>query len=88
MAERDWFLSQSTVTEGHAFDYAIPYRNEEADVHPPFYYFLMHTLSSLVPGKLSIPAGVGLNLCFLWGSTIVLPGDEGDFWKPQGSGFW
>lgn len=70
--DRDWFLSQSTVTEGHAFDYAIPYRNQEADVHPPFYYFLMHTLSSLVPGKLSIPAGVGLNLCFLWGSTILL----------------
>lgn len=68
----DWFLSQSTVTEGHAFDYSIPYRNQEADVHPPFYYFLMHTLSSLVPGKLSIPAGVALNLVFLLGSTLLL----------------
>lgn len=69
---QDWFLSQAAVTEGHAFDYAIPYRNQEADVHPPFYYFLMHTLSSLEPGRLSITAGVALNLCFLWISTLLL----------------
>lgn len=70
--DKAWFLSQATVTEGHAFDYSIPYRNQEADVHPPFYYFLMHTLSSLVPGKLSIAAGVALNLVFLLGSTLLL----------------
>lgn len=70
--DKDWYLSQAAVTEGHAFDYAIPYRNQEADVHPPFYYVLLHTLSSFVPGQVSVALGVALNCFFLLGCTIFL----------------
>ena len=70
--DQDWYLSQSAVTEGHAFDYAIPYRNQEADVHPPFYYVLLHTLCSFVPGKVVIGLGIALNIFFLVGCTLFL----------------
>lgn len=70
--DQDWYLSQAAVTEGHAFDYTIPYRNQEADVHPPFYYVLLHTLCSFVPGKVVIGLGVALNIFFLVGCTLLL----------------
>lgn len=70
--DREWYLSQGAAMEGHTFDYGIPYRNQEADVHPPFYYMLMHTLCSFVPGKISIAVGVGLNMALMVGCTILL----------------
>ncbi len=68
----DWYLSQGAAMEGHTFEYTIPYRNQAADVHPPFYYFLMHTLSSFVPGKIVFGLGVGLNIIFMLGCTVLL----------------
>ena len=53
----DWYLSQGAAMEGHTFEYSIPYRNQAADVHPPVYYFLMHTLSSMVPGRIVLVLG-------------------------------
>ena len=70
--DKEWYLSQATAMEGYTFDYTIPYRNQEADVHPPLYYFLIHTLSSCVPGQISILAGVGLNMLFMLGCTILV----------------
>lgn len=70
--DREWYLSQGAAMEGHTFEYAIPYRNQEADVHPPIYYFLMHTLCSLVPGKIVFGLGVGLNIFFMLGCTVLL----------------
>lgn len=68
----DWYLSQGAAMEGHTFEYSIPYRNQAADVHPPVYYFLMHTLSSMVPGRIVFGFGVGLNIFFMLGCTILL----------------
>lgn len=70
--DKGWYLSQCAAMEEHTFEYAIPYRNQAADVHPPLYYILMHTLSSFVPGKISFAAGVGLNIFFMLGCTILL----------------
>lgn len=68
----DWYLSQGAVMEGHAFEYGIPYRNQVADVHPPLYYMMMHTLSSFVPGRISFTAGTALNILFMLGCTILI----------------
>lgn len=70
--DKDWYLSQGAVTEGHTFDYSIPYRNQEADVHPPLYYMMIHTLSSFVSGEISFDIGVGLNIAFMLGCTLLL----------------
>lgn len=37
------------VDRNHRFDYANVWKNQEADVHPPLYYTLIHTASSLFP---------------------------------------
>lgn len=67
-----WYLSQGAAMEGHTFEYGIPYRNQAADVHPPLYYMMMHTLSSLRPGKISFMAGVALNIFFMLGCTVLI----------------
>lgn len=70
--DRDWYLSQGAAMEGHTFEYAIPYRNQAADVHPPLYYILMHTLCSFVPGQIVFALGTRLNIFFMLGCTLLL----------------
>ncbi len=38
------------VNEDNAFDYGNVFENQAADVHPPLYYLLVHTIFSLFPG--------------------------------------
>lgn len=38
-----------TVSEGGRFDYANVWENQEHDVHPPLFYVLIHTVSSIFP---------------------------------------
>lgn len=40
------------VAENERFDYATVYYNQTQDVHPPLYYFFLHTVCSAVPRKL------------------------------------
>lgn len=46
----------------HRFNYLAVYRNQVQDVHPPFYYFLLHTIASLFPGSFNKWIGLSLNL--------------------------
>ena len=50
------------VDEGERFDYASVYYNQTCDVHPPVFYFLLHTVCSLFPNAFSKWFGLGLNL--------------------------
>lgn len=84
--DEGWYLSQATIQEGHGFDYAIPYRNQEVDVHPPLYYMMIHTLSSFIPGQLSFAVGVGLNIFFMLGCTVLLYFLSKEVWGSQGTG--
>ena len=63
----DFFAYPLTVDAERAFDYSIPYHNQEVDVHPPLYYYVIHTASSLVPGTFSKWVGIVPNilLCML-----------------------
>ncbi|MBQ8527225.1 MAG: hypothetical protein IJ429_02010 [Lachnospiraceae bacterium] len=42
-----------TVNKKHRFDYKSVWENQKNDVHPPFYYAILHTISSLFPGRFS-----------------------------------
>lgn len=68
----EWYDKYVTVDPEHRFEYAIPYKNQMADVHPPLFYILLHTSCSLIPGKFSYWAGIGWNILFLLGCTILL----------------
>lgn len=44
------FLRFVTVDPNHRFDYINVWNNQRADVHPPFYYLILHTICSFFPG--------------------------------------
>ena len=44
------------------FSYDSVYYNQTKDVHPPFYYFIFHTLSSLFPNNYSKLIGLSINI--------------------------
>lgn len=55
-----------TVQEGQRFAYGSVVYNQSQDVHPPFFYLLLHTVSSFFPGEYSKWFGISINLaCFL-----------------------
>lgn len=71
--ERDSFRNDFVVLEGEQFRYDVVAKMQSWDVHPPFYYFLLHTMCSLFPGVFSKWLGIGVNIigyipCFflLW----------------------
>ncbi len=53
--ERAWvdgqeLFRQLTVSKGERFQYIQVYINQAMDVHPPFYYLMVHTVFSVFPG--------------------------------------
>ncbi|GLC82448.1 hypothetical protein [Lacrimispora brassicae] len=55
-----------TVQKGERFAYGSVIYNQSQDVHPPVFYFLLHTVCSFFPGTYSKWFGIGINLvCFL-----------------------
>ena len=45
-----YFADYLAVEEGTGFNYGSVYMNQRADVHPPLYYILLHTVSSFLKG--------------------------------------
>lgn len=52
------------VSQEEAFSYNIPYQNQRGDVHPPLYYFVIHTVSSLMSETFSKWIGISVNILF------------------------
>lgn len=48
------------VQSGEQFQYANVWRNQKADVHPPLYYALLHTICSFFPGRF-----------YLWNAAVI-----------------
>ena len=59
-----------TVSDGNRFDYANVWENQVHDVHPPLYYILIHTASSLFPNmsvkKIGFMVNIPLALIVFW----------------------
>jgi len=53
------------VSKSNTFNYASVYYNQRGDVHPPFYYILLHTVCSVFPETFSKWYGLGINFLFL-----------------------
>lgn len=75
--DREWkpgseIADEFQVLPGQRFQYGTVTRMQTYDVHPPFYYLLLHTVCSLFPGTFSKWSGVGLNMVLFVLSWIVL----------------
>ena len=67
--DREWknaeeIRSEFMVLPGQGFRYGMVKLMQTYDVHPPLYYFLLHTVCSFFPGIFSKWFGLGLNLLF------------------------
>ncbi|MBO6197371.1 MAG: hypothetical protein J6O03_07800 [Butyrivibrio sp.] len=60
--ERQAVLDEFAVKPGEGFNYGMVKLVQSWDVHPPFYYFLFHTLCSFVPGQFTKWTGLITNL--------------------------
>lgn len=66
------FMDFLTVDPEHRFDYPNVWRNQSSDVHPPFYYVLVHTICSFFPKQFS-PWYAGIvNIIFALLTLLVL----------------
>lgn len=54
------------------FNYAAVYYHQRCDVHPPLYYFAVHTVSSLFPGTYSNMYTMSINLFALFLADIIM----------------
>lgn len=65
--DREWqdrqvVLDEFVVKKGEGFNYGLVKLVQSWDVHPPFYYFIFHTICSLSPGVFTKWTGIITNL--------------------------
>lgn len=70
----DYFKDYLTVQNGERFLYASVYNNQVADVHPPLFYFALHTICSFFPDSYSVWYAIALNILLFIISQILLAG--------------
>lgn len=75
--DREWkdgsgIRSEFMVLPGEKFHFSDVVRMQTYDVHPPFYYLLLHAVCSLTPGVFSKWQGLALNLVFFTASWWLL----------------
>ena len=73
---RDSYRNDFVVLEGEEFRYDVVKMMQSWDVHPPLYYYILHTVCSLFPGVFSKWLGISVNLiafvpCFLLLAYLV-----------------
>ena len=60
------------VLPGEGFNYGMVKLMQTYDVHPPFYYYILHTVCSLSPGVFSKWQGLAVNLLFYVLCSIMM----------------
>ena len=65
------FWEYLTVSEEDDFEFGSVWYNQERDVHPPFYYVLIHFVSSVFGGMFSKWIGLGINYLFYILSGVI-----------------
>jgi len=60
------------VAPEHTFSYSSVWHNQATDVLPPFFYAVVHTVSSFFPGVFNNWFVMGPNLCFFAGSQVCI----------------
>ncbi len=71
LSPEDWDQYTTVQADGR-FAYGAVYRNNAQDAHPPLYYWILHTVCSLFPGRFNAWLGIGINLFFFAAAQIFL----------------
>lgn len=66
------FLEYMTVGPGEGFSYGSVWYNQAQDVHPPFFYMLLHTVCSFTPGVYGNWQAMVLNVAFYAGCLLMI----------------
>ena len=61
--DRDTFRNEFVVLQGEGFRYGLVSTVQSWDVHPPFFYFLLHTACSFFSGSVQQMAGDWCEYC-------------------------
>lgn len=69
--ERETYRNEFVVLPEARFQYGLVKLVQSWDVHPPVYYWVFHTVASMVPNVFSKWIGLSINL-FLHGINIIL----------------
>lgn len=69
---REQFHEYITVGDRDGFNYLSVYFNVKDDNHPPLYFMLVHTMSSLFRGRISPWMGCVFNLAAVMGCCILM----------------
>lgn len=69
--EQEAYRNEFVVLPGERFQYGLVKQVQSWDVHPPMYYWVFHTVASLVPGVFSKWIGLSINL-FFHGINLIL----------------
>ena len=70
--DKSVFVDYLTVQPNERFAFSKVYDNQKKDVHPPFYYFIMHAICSIFPDTFSRWYGYSINLFFFILTQISL----------------
>ena len=70
----DEFSEYVSVQDGEQFAYDKVFYNNSLDAHPPLYYCVIHTVSSLFPNQFSKWIGLFVNLLFMVGVDFLIYG--------------
>lgn len=70
--EHDDYFNEFVVLPQQRFQYGLVKQVQSWDVHPPFYYWVFHTIASLFPGRFSKWHGLALNLAAFGVSMLLL----------------
>ena len=62
--QHDDYYDEFRVLKGEGFRYGLVKQVQSWDVHPPMYYWVLHTVCSLFPGTFTKWTGLGINLIF------------------------
>lgn len=60
--DKDTYSNEFVVLKGEQFNYGLVTMVQSWDVHPPFFYFILHTVCSFFPGIFSKWLGISVNL--------------------------
>ncbi len=66
------FKNYITVQPGERFAYDSVFSNQMLDYHPPFFYMILHTISSFFPNRFSFMYGFVINCVCLVLTTLFL----------------
>lgn len=67
-----YYHNYITVQPDERWRYDNVYAKQKADVHPPLYYSLVHTISSFTPDTLNYAGIAGINIVAICGEILLL----------------